>query len=68
MDVLKIYHDPEGHTLTVWFDDPAKEHAAEETGDEVVLIKDKEGRVIGFELLNYEPSSPGSLQVELAEA
>lgn len=68
MDVLKIYHDPKGHTLTVWFDDPDKEHAPEETGDEVVLIKDREGGVIGFELLNYEPSSPGSLQVELAEA
>lgn len=65
---MKIYHDPEGHTLTVWFEDPAKEHAAEETGDEVVLIKDREGSVIGFELLNYEPSSSGSLQVELAEA
>lgn len=68
MDVLKIYHDPEGHTLTVWFDDPAKEHAAEETGDEVVLIKDREGVVIGFELLNYEPQTGGPLRVELAEA
>lgn len=68
MDVLKIYHDPRGRTLTVWFDDPEKEHAAEETGDQVVLIKDREGQVIGFELLDYEPSSPGPLEVELAEA
>lgn len=68
MDILKIYHDPEGRTLTVWFDEPTKEHAAEETGGEVVLIKDREGQVIGFELLNSEPSSPGPLQVELAEA
>lgn len=68
MDVLKIYHDPEGQTITVWFDDPEKEHAAEEMGDQVVHIKDREGRVIGVELLDYEPSTPGSIDVELAEA
>lgn len=68
MDVLKIYHDPKGHTLTIWFDDPDEEYAAEETGDEAGLIKDREGGVIGFELLDDEPSSPGDLQVELAEA
>ncbi len=68
MDVVKIYHDPRGHTLTVWFDDPEKEHASEETGDEVVLIKDMDGRVIGFELLNGEPSTSGPIKVELAEA
>ena len=49
---IKIYYDAEGQTMTVWFDDPEKEHVAEETGDEVILIKDKEGRVIGFERLH----------------
>jgi len=33
MAALKVAHDPEGRTLTVWFDDPEKEHVAEETGD-----------------------------------
>lgn len=53
MAALKIYYDAEGKTLTVWFDDPEKEHSAEETGEEIVLIKDRQGRVIGFERLNY---------------
>ncbi|MFZ5881810.1 MAG: DUF2283 domain-containing protein [Chloroflexota bacterium] len=26
---------------------------AEETGDEVILMKDKNGNVVGFEKLNY---------------
>jgi len=34
-----------------------KESICEEIGDDVVLIKDQEGRVIGFERLNY--LSPG---------
>lgn len=52
----------------MWFDEPSKEHVAEETGDEVILIKDREGRVIGFERLNYTPPPSGPLQVDLVEA
>ncbi|HEX7926577.1 MAG TPA: DUF2283 domain-containing protein [bacterium] len=55
MAEIKVYYDPTGNTLTVWFDDPRAEHVAEETGDEVVLMKDRNGRVIGFEKLNYAP-------------
>lgn len=58
MDTIKVIHDAVGHTLTVWLDDPAKEHVCEETRDEVVLMKDADGRVIGFELLHYRPSRP----------
>jgi len=54
MAALKVYYDREGKTLTVWFHNPDKEYVAEETGDEVILIKDHEGRVIGVERLNYE--------------
>ncbi|MBI5527358.1 MAG: DUF2283 domain-containing protein [Deltaproteobacteria bacterium] len=54
MEKVKVIHDSAGHTLTVWFDDPSKEHVCEETADEVVLMKDVNGKVIGFELLHYE--------------
>lgn len=56
MDKIKVIHDVAGHTLTVWFDDPAKESFCEETAEEVVLMKDAGGRVIGFELLHYQPA------------
>jgi hypothetical protein len=56
MDKIKVVHDAVGHTLTVWLDDPAKEHVCEETRDEIVLMKDAGGRVIGFELLHYRPT------------
>jgi hypothetical protein len=60
-DKIKVIHDVVGHTLTVWLDDPRNEHVCKETADEVILMKDGSGRVIGFELLNYRPAaSPGT--------
>ena len=54
MAEVKVLYDDIGNTLTVWFGDPGEEYMCEETGEEVVLMKDKEGRVIGFEKLNYQ--------------
>lgn len=53
MAEVNVYYDPVGRTLTVWFGRPQAEYICEETGDEVVLMKDRKGRVIGFERLNY---------------
>ncbi|MBI5352170.1 MAG: DUF2283 domain-containing protein [Chloroflexi bacterium] len=53
MAQVKVYYDREGNTLTVWFGNPADEYVAEETGEEIVLMKDREGKVIGFEKLNF---------------
>lgn len=53
MDKVRVYFDRVGNSLTVWFDDPAKETVCEEVGDDVVVMKDRRGRVIGFERLNY---------------
>jgi hypothetical protein len=48
-----VYYDRTGNTLTVWFADPSKEVVCEEIEDDVILMKDRRGRVIGFERLNY---------------
>jgi uncharacterized protein YuzE len=53
MEKVRVYYDRTGNTLTVWFDDPKKEHVCEEVDDDMVLVKDRDGRVIGFERLNY---------------
>jgi hypothetical protein len=68
MDTLKIYYDEIGKTLTVWFGDPAEEFIAEETGEEVLLIKNQASTVIGFERLNYELAAGSSPIVELINA
>ena len=53
MEKIRLYYDSKGNTLNVWFDDPQKECVCEETGEEVILVKDKNGKVIGFEKLNF---------------
>lgn len=53
MTQVKVVYDQTGNTLTVWFGNPQDEVFAEETGNEVILMKDKDGNVIGFEKLNY---------------
>ncbi len=42
-----------GNTVDIWFDDPKKEVISEETGEEIILKKDKNNNVIGLEKLNY---------------
>ncbi len=53
MAQVSVRYDQTGNTLTVWFGNPEDEHEVEETGDEVLLMKDKQGQVIGVEKLNF---------------
>jgi len=61
---VKVYYDADGKTLTVWFDDPEKEFIAEETGEEVVIIKDRDNKVIGFERLNFSLEADQDLTID----
>lgn len=63
MAELNVFYDRAGRTLTVWFTDQSREHVCEETGEEVVLMKDAEGHVIGFEKLNFSIPESESLRV-----
>jgi uncharacterized protein YuzE len=57
MDKIKVIHDVVGHTLTLWLKDSSTEHVCEETTDEIVIMKDKAGMVLGIEILNYNPAN-----------
>ena len=63
MAQVKVFYDETGNTLAVWFGDPQSEYISEETGEEVILMKDKAGHVIGFEKLNFTVAKPKHLQV-----
>ena len=63
MAEVKVFYDQVGNTLTVWFGNPQDEYVCEETGDEVILMKDVAGRVIGFEKLNFSVTKPEPLRV-----
>ncbi len=54
MEEVKVFYDRIGNSLIVWFDDPQKEVICEEFDEDLVLMKDKEGRVIGVERMNFK--------------
>lgn len=65
MERIRVIHDTVGHTLTIWLSDPKQEYISTLTDDEVIVMKDKDGRVLGFEVLHYRPAEPESgLSVE----
>jgi len=68
MAQVKVFHDRAGNTLTVWWGNPQDEYICQETGDEVVLMKDKAGQVIGFERLNLATSASEPLKVSFEAA
>ena len=52
-DKVRVDYDREGNTLSVWFNDPQKEYVCEESDDDIVLVKGRRRRVIGFDRLHY---------------
>lgn len=63
MAEIKVFFDREGNTLTVWFGEPQDEYVCEETGEGIVLMKNKAGEVIGFEKLNFATSQEHQVKV-----
>ena len=63
MEQVKVYYDALANSLTVWFGDPASEYIAVEAGDDINLMKDPSGKVIGFEKLNFT-EQPGDVTVK----
>jgi hypothetical protein len=63
---VRVIHDPVGETLTVYFGEPRTDQISEETGEGVILIKDRQtGEVIGFERLYYKAvPGPHTVTVE----
>ncbi len=62
MALVKVFYDQVGNTLTVWFGEPRDEYVCEETGEEVILMKDRLGQVIGFEKLNFAVEKSAGLR------
>jgi hypothetical protein len=63
MDKVSVFYDTVGNTLTVWFGDRQDELISEETGDGLILMKNAQGEVIGFEKLNFRPSDHRGIPV-----
>lgn len=60
---MTIVFNKIGNTVDIWFDDPKKEVMSEETGEEIILKKDKNNRVIGLEKLNFAPMKKSGFEI-----
>ena len=54
MDKVSVVFDRVGNSLDVWFTKPQKA-ICEEVGYGIILKKNKRGRIIGFEKINFLP-------------
>ena len=68
MAQVKVFYDDIGGTLCVWWGNPEDEEVCEETGHGIILIKDKQGKVIGLENLHYQGGDPKDFAVEAKTA
>lgn len=59
MSEVKVFYDAPAHSLTVWFGRPEDERVCDEVGEGVILMKDGEGAVIGFEKLDFVADPEG---------
>ena len=62
MEEVKIYYDRTGNSLIVWFDDPQNEAICEEFDEDTVLMKNKDGKVIGIERMNFKATGAKPLR------
>lgn len=68
MSTLTYYRDHVGDTLTVWYGDPATEAVCVETDEEIILMKDSAGAVIGKEILHVSKRQAEALEIVFGEA
>ncbi len=54
MAAVRVLYDNIGGTLCVWWGNPQDEEVCSETDDDLILIKDKVGKVIGFEYIHFQ--------------
>lgn len=56
MAKVKIFLDPIGNTLNMWWDDPKTAYESEEAElSNDVIIKNKKGQPIGLEIIGFFP-------------
>jgi len=49
---LRIFYFKETDSMDIWFDEPEKEQICEEIDDVTLMKKDKDGNVIGIEIIS----------------
>lgn len=64
MAKINIIHDTIGNTLTIYFGDPNKESLSELTDDEIILMKDVDGNIIGAEFIHLNVGPDDDIEIQ----
>ncbi|MBS3054375.1 MAG: DUF2283 domain-containing protein [Candidatus Aenigmarchaeota archaeon] len=56
MEKMRFFYDDEGDVLDISIGKPRKAKS-EEIGNDIIVRKDKRGKVVGFTILNFEKRS-----------
>ena len=56
MEKMRFFYDDEGDVLDISIGKP-KKAKSEEIGNDVIVRKDRKGKVVGFTILNFEKRS-----------
>ena len=56
MEKMRFFYDDEGDVLDISIGKP-KKAKSEEIGNDIIVRKDKRGKVVGFTILNFEKRS-----------
>ena len=62
---LRIYYFKETDSMDIWFDEPGKEHICEEVNDSILLKRNKEGDVIGIEIISLTTLAKRPIEVPI---
>ena len=62
MEKVIVTYDSIGNTLDIWFGEPCRA-ICQEIGRGIIIKKNKDGKILGFEKLNYIPSDELSKKV-----
>jgi len=65
LKTLRIYYFKETDSMDIWFDQPTKEYISEEVNDHILLKKNKEGNVIGVEIISLSTLAKTPLEVPI---
>lgn len=55
--LVRAYYVPEMDTLDIWLDEPDRESESEEVADGVIAKLDKDGKIIGVEIISASKTS-----------
>ena len=64
--MLKIFYFKETDSMDIWFDEPEKEQICEEIDDVALLKKDKDGNVIGIEIISIASLTKKPVEISVS--